>query len=104
DSTTTTGTTPATLMPAANDTAGGNGGTLVPGTIDIYQSSAGQQTSLTSAGKGTWVLDTTTGQVTFTPVAGYTGTTTIPYTIKDNYGTTSNQANLMVTVGGPAAP
>jgi CshA-type fibril repeat protein len=104
DNTTTTGTTPTTLMPAGNDTAGGNGATLAPGTIDLDPSTAGQDTTLTVAGQGAWTLNTTTGQVTFISVAGYTGTATIPYTIKDNYGTTSNQADLSVTVSVPTAP
>ncbi len=102
DSATTTGTTPVTLTPATNDTAS-SGTTLAPGTIDLDPATAGQQTTRTTV-EGTWVLNTATGMVTFTAVAGFVGIATIPYTIQNNVGQTSNQANLTVTVNAPAAP
>jgi uncharacterized repeat protein (TIGR01451 family) len=103
DSTTTTGTTPAALTPAINDTARG-GTSLVPGTIDLDPATVGQQTTLTVPGQGSWVLNTTTGQVTFTAIVGFVGTTSTPYTIQDSIGQTSNQANLSVAVSAPSAP
>lgn len=103
DSVAATGTTPVTLAPASNDAAGGSGASLVPGSIDLDPITAGRQLSLTTAA-GAWSLDTATGEVTFTAAAGFSGVTSIPYTIEDNYGTPSNQATLTVTVAKPTAP
>src|SRR5262249_48040649 len=58
---------------------------------------AGQQTSLTVAGQGTWTVDDL-GNVTFTPLPGFTGDPTpIPYTVQDAGGRTSNSATITVT-------
>ena len=72
-------------------------GTVVVGTIDLDPTQPGQQTTFTNA-QGTWVVNTTTGNVTFTPASNFNGTATIQYTITDNAGATSNSANLTVTV------
>jgi gliding motility-associated-like protein len=72
-------------------------GNVVTSTIDLDPTTPGQQTTITTS-EGTWVLNTTTGNVTFTPVANYNGTATIPYTIEDNVGLISNTANIIVTV------
>jgi hypothetical protein len=66
----------------------------VPVTIDLDPATPGQQTTLSVAGQGDWTLDTTNGTVSFIPTVGFVGTATVPYTIQDNYGTTSNQATL----------
>lgn len=111
DATTTPLNTPVTFggstvpSPATNDLAG-NGAVLVPGSIDLDPTTPGQQTSKTTP-EGTFTLDPATGNVTFTPVAGFTGTATTPYTIKDDLGQTSNVANISVTIAPPkptAAP
>ncbi|WP_407569075.1 Ig-like domain-containing protein [Deinococcus altitudinis] len=48
--------------------------------------------------EGSYTLDNA-GNVTFTPVAGYSGTTTaVKYTVADNQGAVSNLANITVTV------
>jgi uncharacterized repeat protein (TIGR01451 family) len=95
--------TPVTLNIPGNDSAPG-GRTLVPGSIDLDPSTPGQQTTRTVAGQGTFTLNPLTGQVTFTPVTGFTGTSTIPYTIQDSAGGLSNIANITVDiVSGPAA-
>ena len=46
---------------------------------------------------GLYVVEPTTGQVTFTPRDGFTGKATIPYIIKDGLGMMAN-ANLIITV------
>ena len=46
---------------------------------------------------GLYVVEPTTGQVTFTPRDGFTGHATIPYIIKDGLGMMAN-ANLIITV------
>src|SRR5574343_25280 len=72
-------------------------GSVVVGTIDLDPTQAGQQTTFSNA-QGTWGVNTTTGDVTFTPASNFHGTATIQYTISDNAGATSNSANLTVTV------
>ena len=55
---------------------------------------------LVVAGEGTWSVDTTTGEITFTPEPGFTGDPTpISYTVDDNDGNTSNEATVTVTYG-----
>jgi len=49
--------------------------------------------TVTIAGEGTYTVDTTTGEVTFTPVDGFTGkATSITYRIVDGFGLSSNPA------------
>ncbi len=87
--------TASSLNPVANDIAFGNA-TILPGTIDIDLATPGQQTSITTA-QGTYVLNSD-ATVTFTPVAGFYGTSSVPYTVKDSQGQTSNAANLTAKV------
>ncbi|MFN6378661.1 MAG: tandem-95 repeat protein [Flavobacteriales bacterium] len=72
--------------------------TLLFTNIDLNTSTSGVQTSITTAA-GTWVLNTTNGNVVFTPTANFNGTATMPYEICDT-GTPvlCAQANLVVTV------
>ncbi len=72
-----------------------------PATVDLDPSTAGIQTTFTVAGQGTFVVDPLDSSVTFTPVNGYFGTTTISYTVEDNDGATSNAANIIVRVNEP---
>jgi LPXTG-motif cell wall-anchored protein len=46
---------------------------------------------------GLYVVDPTSGQVTFTPRDGFTGQATIPYVIHDARGMTAN-SHLIITV------
>ncbi len=67
-------------------------------TVDLEPSTPGEDKTLTVAGEGTYSVDAA-GNVTFTPEAGFEGETTpVPYTVKDNDGLVSNQANITVTV------
>ena len=86
----------------ANDTAFGPGNSIVINTIDLDPSTSGQQTSFTDSSGNQWSVDTTSGEVTFTPAANFTGAATIPYTVEDSLGQTGT-ANLSVTVGAPAS-
>jgi len=55
-------------------------------------------------GEGTWTVNTTTGEITFTPETGFTGDPTpISYTVKDSAGLVSNQATVTITYGSPTA-
>lgn len=71
-------------------------GSIDVSSIDLDPSSPGIQTSFTTA-DGVWTVNAS-GDVTFTPNAGFSGlTTSIQYTVNDNDGNTSNTANLTVT-------
>ncbi|MCF8409393.1 MAG: tandem-95 repeat protein, partial [Crocinitomicaceae bacterium] len=96
NSTTTNEDTPVVLTSIqSNDTD--SDGNVVTSTIDLDPTTPGQQTTLTTS-NGIWTLNTSTGDVSFTPSANFNGTATISYTIQDNSGLTSNAANLTVTV------
>lgn len=43
-------------------------------------------------------VNATTGAITYTPIAGFIGTDTFTYTVKDNDGAISNEATVTVTV------
>ncbi|MDW8425436.1 MAG: Ig-like domain-containing protein [Meiothermus sp.] len=102
DSATTPFGTPVTLNPLGNDTPS-DGATFDPSTLDLDPLTPGVQDSLTVPGKGTFQRNPD-GSVTFTPAPGFTGTVTIPYTVRDSGGGTTNTANLSVTVQAPAVP
>lgn len=57
---------------------------------------------MTDTSGNQWSVNTTTGNVTFTPAANFTGTAFIPYSVEDAAGQTT-VANLRVTVGQPAS-
>lgn len=57
-------------------------------------------TSLEVVGQGTWTVNTTTGDITFTPLDTFTGDPTpIQYTVDDSDGNTSNPASVNVDYG-----
>ncbi|HEX3152354.1 MAG TPA: hypothetical protein VHR66_30050 [Gemmataceae bacterium] len=85
---------PVTLNVTANDTDPNLD--IDPNTVDLDPSTAGQQTTRTVAGQGTWTADSD-GNVTFTPVAGFTkDPTPITYTVNDATGRVSNQATITI--------
>ena len=86
----------------ANDTAFGPGNSIVISTIDLDPSTPGQDTSFTDSNGNQWSVNTTTGNVTFTPAPTFTGTATIPYSVEDSNGQVAT-ADLIVTVGPPAS-
>lgn len=94
----------AALPPvAANDTATAQSGIATPINIlanDTAPSSTinpATVTIVTQPLNGTAVANAT-GIVTYTSVAGFVGTTSFTYTVKDNLGATSNAATVTVTV------
>lgn len=101
DSATTSLNTPVSFNITGNDTD--SDATINASTVDLDPNTAGIQTTFTVAGQGTFTVDST-GKVTFTPVTGFTGTSTIPYTVQDTQGLTSNQANITVTVQTTPVP
>ena len=73
-------------------------GTIDPATVDLDPATPGVQTTFTVPNQGTYTVDNL-GEVTFTPVANFNGTTTpVNYTVNDNEGTTSSPATITVTV------
>lgn len=58
------------------------------------------------AAQGTATVNSTTGVITFTPAAGFTGTSTFTYTVKNSSvpALTSNAATVTVTVTAATAP
>ncbi|WP_172975071.1 OmpA family protein [Roseivivax sp. THAF30] len=69
-------------------------GTLDPATVQIAGTAAAGD-DLIVPGEGTWSVDTTTGEITFTPEAGFTADPTpITYTVADNDGNVSNPASV----------
>ncbi|WP_452223841.1 Ig-like domain-containing protein, partial [Lacinutrix chionoecetis] len=72
-------------------------GTIDASTVNIVTAGAtdtdgdGDNDELVVPGEGTWTVDDTTGAVTFTPEAGFTGDPTpIDYNVEDNDGNVSN--------------
>jgi CshA-type fibril repeat protein len=92
--------TPVELPVVANDVAGASSAPLTPGTVSLLDASdSTYKTSVTVAGEGTFVVAPVTGVVTFTPAAGYFGTTTaLTYRIADANGSTAlAQITILVT-------
>ena len=80
---------PITVQPPAPVGTGPFTYTLVPG-------------SLPPAADGTVSINATTGAITFTPAPGFTGTTTVEYTVTDSDGLTSPAAVVTFDVAGAA--
>ena len=75
-------------------------GDLDPATVEFVGSGNeprdGDLDQLVVAGRGTWSTDAT-GNVTFTPEAGFTNDPTpIPYTVSDTTGLVSNEATITI--------
>ncbi len=86
DSATTPFETPVTIDVAANDSDAN-------GTIDLTS-----VVIVTNATNGTTSINATTGVVTYTPNAGFSGGDTFTYTINDDLGDASNVAAVTITV------
>ena len=114
DSATGSGSAPVTLSPLANDTPS-KGATWIPSSVCLVPDSAKAiagtalgdcAKSAVVVGMGTWVVNPD-GTLTFTPVAGFTGSASIGYLVTDTNGAeVSNTALVTVTTlpntGGPA--
>ena len=93
-----------TIKPYENDEKGD--AELVRSSIDLNVNVDGQQFSFKDSTRGTFTLNTSTGEVTFTPAttakAGESASTR--YTIKDTNGKISSAATIKVTIGGGTPP
>jgi CshA-type fibril repeat protein len=87
-------TMPTSINPLTNDTTGD---TVDPTTVALGSSAPGAP--LVVSGEGTWTVNPTTGEVTFTPIAGFVKSPTpITYTVKDNDG---NPTTATITLVAP---
>jgi LruC domain-containing protein len=79
-------------------------GTILPATVQI-DGTATAGDPLVVVGEGVWTVNTTNGEITFTPELGFTGNPTpIKYFVRDNNGLASNLATVTVTyLVGPTA-
>lgn len=84
----------ASLFPAANDVA--FHAAVRPDSIDLDPAAAGRQTTV-SVPSGVFTLGAL-GAVRFEPTAGFAGTAVAHYTIEDDAGRVSNDADITVTV------
>jgi CshA-type fibril repeat protein len=105
DQTTTPQGVAVTIPELGDDTAGTDGagvtGTLTKTSVVFTSASAtlgGKK--LVVANEGTWTIDATTGDATFTPLPTFTGpTTAVDYQVTDSFGNTA-AAQLKVVVDG----
>jgi fimbrial isopeptide formation D2 family protein len=107
DTATTPANTPVTLPVLNNDTPSGTN-TLVPSSVKFPTADQPAGSTVAPDGKtitvpneGTYAVQPD-GTVRFTPVPGFTGTTTpVKYMVNDNLGQPSNPAPITVNVGQP---
>ena len=100
--------TPQTITPLANDTASA-GASLVPSSVRLCAVSPAKSppncddTTVIVAGQGTYSVNPSTGVVTFTPLATFTGTATaMRYQVTDSVGQVAN-STITATVSAPPA-
>ncbi|WP_207895877.1 right-handed parallel beta-helix repeat-containing protein [Hymenobacter gummosus] len=94
DFTTTAPNTPVTLTVTTNDQ-----NNIDPATVNLNGQGAGSTTAVAVTG-GTFQF-TSAGQVLFTPTTGFTGIATVPYTVNNTSGVSSNTAFISVEVKAP---
>ena len=76
-------------------------GTLNPASVQIT-GTANPGDSLVVAGQGTWSVNTSTGAISFTPLANYAGAVdSITYSVADNEGLRSNTATVDMNINNP---
>ncbi|KQS17040.1 hypothetical protein ASG05_05700 [Frigoribacterium sp. Leaf186] len=97
--------TPVTFTPTGNDDKGDPAASFVLNSVRLTDPATGDPvTTVTIDGEGTYTVDTTTGQITFTPDPDFTGEATpVSYTATTTFGE-SVTADVTVTVGAPGAP
>ncbi|MDJ0706215.1 MAG: Ig-like domain-containing protein, partial [Leptolyngbyaceae cyanobacterium MO_188.B28] len=86
DNASTNEVTPVVIDVLANDSD--SDGTLDPATVTI----------ITAPTNGTTSINATTGEITYTPNAGFSGPETFTYTVQDNGGATSDPVTVNVDV------
>jgi len=97
--------TPAPIMTSGIATAVHTASVTVPsgGSVHLLDGTT-PVTTLVVSSVGTYVVNPTSGALTFTPVLGYTGTATaVPFRVTDVFGQTGDN-NWTASVSTPAAP
>jgi gliding motility-associated-like protein len=94
DNSSTNEDTPVSFNIVANDTDAD--GTVDVATVDLDPSTVGIQTTFANA-SGSWSVNSS-GSLTYTPAADFTGSASIDYTVNDNNSATSNAATVTITV------
>ena len=93
---------PVTIKTVSNDSDPEN--SLDPTSVMLIDPSGNPVTTLVVPGEGTWAVDPTTGDITFTPETGFVGDPTpVSYTVKDTQGLESNVAKVSIDYEEPAA-
>ncbi|WP_180754447.1 Ig-like domain-containing protein [Hymenobacter sp. DG01] len=92
-----TGQRVATLNVTANDQDVDG---VDPSTVDLDPSTPAQDLSRVMANVGVFQVDGT-GVVSFTPVSTFSGNASIPYSVKDYVGATSNNGIISITLDRP---
>jgi len=94
---------PVTIATVANDTDPENN--LDPTSVMLINPETGARViSLVIDGEGVWSVDAVSGDITFTPDAGFIADPAVQqYVVSDSTGRESNFANLTVTFEAPAA-
>ncbi|WP_375434045.1 Ig-like domain-containing protein [uncultured Hymenobacter sp.] len=103
DAAATTPNTASAISVLVNDLDPDSNNSFAPASIDIDPTQAGVQSTRTVSNEGTFTVNTSTGVVTFTPVANFVGTSVTSYVVQDGNGAPTNSANLVVTVQQPTA-
>jgi hypothetical protein len=94
----------STPLVAANDSAVTSGNTAV--TINVLSNDTdavgainpASVAAVSNPSDGSLSINSSNGQITYTPVAGFFGTDSFTYNFKDNNGLTSNTATVSVNV------
>jgi len=100
DSASTAAGTSVTINVLTNDSEYDSGQSLVPASVDLDPTIPGIQNTFSNS-QGSWSVDNS-GAVTFTPVAGFIGIASIPYTVQDNY--TVSGSNPLTSAPGTSSP
>lgn len=87
--------TPVTLEVLSNDQSGST--PILPSSVTLVSGTT------PPASEGVFSVNNTTGQITFTPAVGFSGTSTVEYQVCDEVGL-CDQALVIVTVGNATGP
>ena len=91
------------LLPLFGNDAASPGASLVPSSVRIQDPASGTWgTRVTVPGEGTYVVDPTSGAITFTPLPSFTGKTKpLPYRVTDTTGKTADTYVQITVVTTP---
>lgn len=96
------------INPLTNDSSATTGNELIAGSVVLCSSADTApnctQTSLVVAGQGSYTVDGSTGEITFTPEAGFTGiATAVPYSVQTPSGQQASSTYTPTVLAAPQA-